>query len=776
MRTVGNRLDNLQTLRMANLDGAFATAFATMVTGAFIAGYITSIGGSDTWVQLVSAVPALLGLLQIPGAIWGRRFTSYKRFVFPGGLLWRLFYLPLVILPFLPFPDSIKLYVIVGCASLAAASVLLVQPIYSEWLAELVPTTSRGFFFSRRNAIATAVGAVAGLVGAFMLDAFKASGDQNTGFGVVFGFGFVCAMISFLFFSRMQDAPRVEPQRQSLGEGLRALKNPFVDKNFRKVLIFLALFITGQAFAGNLFAAFAIKSLDLPYTIIQWAGVMHALGNVLSAKFWGFLADKYGNKPVLLLVGFGLSLTPAMWLFCQPNQDTLNALILLPTHVLVGATWAGVALCQFNIILATARPEDRANYLSVSLTVQSICGFVAPLLGAQVLYMFASGMDMAGAYKAVFLVTMGLRFLSVFFLIPVREEGAKEVRSALFDLSRITPRGVRAMRDLTKSRDVGTREQAIADVASHRYTLASDEVVKALHDPSPRVRRRAAQALATLRTPEATQALLHQLDEHPDLTEEETVEALGQIGERAAVPALIRMLQSPRSMLRRAAARALGRIGDPLAIESLKQATEEKGDPDLRRAAVQALRVLGATEADQQIADALFDPFPSVRIAAAEAVSELALESALPYVRQSLNYYQDEAESEVAYALGVIGSPEDLPLILREAQRCVSMTTRRRCLLGVAKLLGVESDVYRLLLTEGMARDTAIMQIAKPLMKGNKRLRDALALYSGGDEEGALRQLAPNRRYPELDSFAEIPSEELMLVAVALLAKKGAAP
>jgi hypothetical protein len=75
-----------------------------------------------------------------------------------------------------------------------------------------------------------------------------------------------------------------------------------------------------------------------------------------------------------------------------------------------------------------------------------------------------------------------------------------------------------------------------------------------------------------------------------------------------------------------------------------------------------------------------------------------------------------------------------------------------------------------------MARDTAIMHIAKPMMKGNKRLRDALALYSGGDEEGALRQLAPNRRYPELDSFAEIPSEELMLVAVALLAKKGAAP
>ncbi len=767
-----NRLETLQNLRIANFDGAFATAFASLVTGAFIAGYITTLGGNDYWIQLVSAIPALLGLLQIPGAIWGRRCASYKRFVLPGGLLWRLIYVPLAFLPFLPMSNEAKLVAVVACASLAAASTLVVNPIYNEWLAEMVPVNSRGFFFSRRNAIATAVGASAGLVGALLLDRFRSTGMEKTGFSVVFGLGVTFALISFFCFSRMKDMPREQPETQSFAAAFAGLRRPFVDPNFRKVLLFLALFISGQAFAGNLFAAFAIKSLHLPYTIIQWAGVMHAFGHVLAARFFGFLADKYGNKPVLTLVGFGLSLTPTMWLFCKPDSDLHNALILLPTHILVGATWAGVALCQFNILLATARPEDRANYLSVSLTTQSICGFVAPLLGAQTLVMLEGSMSTEASYKAVFLVTMGLRFLAIFFLLPVKEEGAFEIRRTLRDLSKVTPRGIRAMRRLSKGSDVESRQEAIEALGKQGFALGGDEVVKALHDPSPRIRREAAKALSRLATPDAVEALLHQLEDHPDLVEEETVDALGLLEDPRAVPSLIKTLSSPRSMLRRASARALARIGDRSAIDPLIGAANEATDPDLRRAAIQALRILGATQADQAISDALFDPHPSVRIAAAEAVSELGIESALPYVRQSLKYFDDEAESEVAYALGAIGSEEDIPAILNEAASSTSITTRRRCLLGLARLLDVESETYRLLLQEGMSRDTEVMQMVKPLLRGNKRLRDALAIYSSGDEFEAVRHLAPNRRYPEISVFAAQPVEELFIVACALLARK----
>lgn len=590
-----NRLENLQSLRLANLDAAFATAFATLVTGTFLVGFIKFLGGADIWIGLLAAIPSLFGILQIPGGTIGRSFRSYKKFVLPGGLIWRCLYIPVIALPLLPLPSELRLWLLAICISLAAASVLFVTPVYNDWLAEMVPPSSRGWFFSRRNAIATGVGASVGLLGAVVLDYFRKNGLEATGYTTIFAIGVFFAGLSVVPYLKMHDLPRTNPVKQNLWDGIRAMKAPFADKAFNKVLLFLIMAIAGQSFAGNLFGAFALETLKLPFTTIQLCGVMHAGGNLLTARFWGFLADKYGNKPILILVGVGVTLTPFMWLFCYPGADLRNTVILLTTHVFVGAVWAGVALCQFNLLLATAKPEDRSNYLGAALATQAIIGGVSPLLGAWALSMLRPVMPAEHAYKWVFGIAMVLRLIAVFLLAPVREEGAIRVRKALKDLSKVTPSGYLAMRSLARSGDAESREQAIQDVAGRQFSLAGDEIVKALHDPSPRVRRQAASALAKLNDPKAVEALVHMLTEHPDLIEEETVEALGQLGDVNAVDSLTTLLQSPRSIVRRAAAKALGQILSEDAIVPLIQAASVHDDPDLRRAALQALRKLGAT-------------------------------------------------------------------------------------------------------------------------------------------------------------------------------------
>src|SRR5579871_3514908 len=196
---VPNRLQALRNLRTANLDMAFASAFGTLVTGNFLVGLIKYLGGGDLWIGLLSAIPSVLGILQIPGAIWGRSKASYKRFVLPGGLLWRLFYVPFIAIPFLPVEAPVKLSLAMFCALAAAASTFIVNPIYNDWLAEMVPSESRGSFFSRRNAIGTTVGGTTGVLGGLMLDAFQRHGHFKAGFATVFALGIVAAAISFTF-------------------------------------------------------------------------------------------------------------------------------------------------------------------------------------------------------------------------------------------------------------------------------------------------------------------------------------------------------------------------------------------------------------------------------------------------------------------------------------------------------------------------------------------------------------------------------------------------
>ncbi|MBI3721308.1 MAG: MFS transporter, partial [Fimbriimonas ginsengisoli] len=309
-----------------------------------------------------------------------------------------------------------------------------VGPTYNEWLAEMVPADSRGVFFSRRNAILIATGALAALVGAVVLDLFRGAGLEAQGFSVVFGLGLACAGLSMGYYFKMFDLSRAEVRRTDFGQGVRELAAPLADRNFRRVLIFLAAFFVGQMFAGNLFSAFALETLRLPYTTIQGLSVLQAAGIVLAATAWGRLTDRHGTRPMLALSAAGIGLSPLLWLACRPGHDAANIAILAVGHLLIGLVWSGVGVCQFNILLATSPAKERATYLAAGFTVQTLLAGIAPILGAWMLTSMRGATSVEWAYKSVFLVTMAMRLSAVLLLVPVREEGSASIRSTAREL------------------------------------------------------------------------------------------------------------------------------------------------------------------------------------------------------------------------------------------------------------------------------------------------------------------------------------------------------
>jgi len=765
MAEAPTRLDNLRTLQSANVDVAFSTAFGTLVSGTFLVGFIQLLGGSDFWIGLLTAVPAFIGILQIPGAVWGRRYASFRSFIAPGGWIWRLLYLPLIILPLIDWPSNLRLVVLTVCIGLATAAVQIVSPIYNEWIADLVPANSRGWYFSRRTLISTLVGMVIGFTGAVLLDQFRNHGQDAAGFSIIFAIGCACGIISMIYFLRMKDSVRAEPVRGRIKDTARMIAQPIRDKNFRNILIFTAIFMASQGFAGSLFAAYAREVLNMSFTILQLTAVAHAIGTIAFVKMWGYLADKYGNKPILALLMIGVIVTPAVWLVSQPDRPTFNAVVLIAGHLFNGFVWSGVTVAQLNLYMATAKPEDRANYLGSALAVQAIAGGISPLLGSGMMAGLREAMPAMLAYKYVFGTVMVIRVIATVTLIPVREPGATSLRSTFNQIRRVSPSGVRALRAMTTSKDDFGREAAVKSLGTAQLSMATAELATALRDPSPRVRRQAAESLGKIGTPDAAMALIQHIESYPDLADEETIAALGDAPHPQAVPILVKVLENPRASLRRAAARALGRIGDTSSLEPLSRAAKEPGDTDLRRAAVQALRVMEARDALSVFGDALVDPHPSVRTAAAEAVGELELRALADTVRQSMEWFPDDALSEMAYALGCVGGVQDLPLILGTAQGAINDTTRRRCLLGAARLLGVEGDLYRMMTLEDIARDNAMLQKLRTGIRRNPILGQALDRYSSGDEAGALRLMADAKPLPMLAVFADHPVEDSFIVA-----------
>jgi len=764
-------LEVLRTLRAGITDVAFATAFATLVSGTFLIGFVQYLGGGDLWVGLVSGLPAVAGLLQIVGGAWGRSYAGYRAFVLPGGTAWRALHLPLIALPLLPWPDEVRLLILVASITIASASNQIVGPVYNDWVAELLPANQRGAYVGQRTLVATIVGVLVGLAGGLLLDYFESTNQEGNGYSLLFGLGVLCAAISLYYFCRMRDLPRPNPAPSHLRETLRSMVVPLRDVSFRKILWFVVVFVIGQTLAGGLFVAFGREILKLDFTLLMLLNVSAAVGTTLTVKFWGFVADRYGNKPIITLLTLVVMLTPLMWVVCEPGQPVRNAAILLVGHVFVGIGWNGIGLALLNLYVNSAQEGQRSSYLGMAAAIQAVLGGLAPIVGGILMATVRGPLGAENGYKAIFILVAVIRAVSLIPLAAVHEPGAKSFRRTLSQLRRFSPQGARALRHLTGTSTAEKRVEAIQTVGSTGFGLATDELAAALRDPNPRLRREAAHALARIGDESAAKALQSAILEQPVLADEDLLEALGECQNAGSAEVLIPYLRDPRSTLRRTAARALGRLGDRAAVPALLEAAQEAGDSDLRRSALQALRSLEAPEAEPAAADALFDPHPAVRTAAGELVASLQMYGLADQLRQSLEWFEPETASEVAYALGTVGDLTDIPRILQVAEKSLSDTTRRRALLGIGRLLGVENEVYRIMLSPEFTRISALQSDLRAALRRESALREALNLYGDGNEAKAVARLAKFFPHLPLGDLAANPVAETFLIAAFLVAK-----
>ncbi len=761
--------ERLRALSTANWDMAFATAFATLVGGNFQSEFVRWLTSSDRVRAFMVAVPAILGLLQIPGSLWAERYPSYKRFVFFGALMWRAWWIPVIFLPLAPvwFP---KLEVFIFCVLASATGLFLVNSVYITWLSELVPASHRGWYFSRRHAIANVVGLLVGFPTSLFVDSLRTQGKLPEALTIVFAVGVLFGGISFWFYCRMPDAVHPVVPRVSFWEHLRMLKRPLEDRPFRRLVVFLVFFVFAQMVAAPFFFYYAREVLHLSLLELQLLGGCMVVATLASAPFWGRVSDTYGNKPVVFLSALLLGSGPLAWVFTYPGRDLWNMTVLVIGHLLAGVAWTGVIVGQGNLTLAVAKPEIRGLALGVTQAVTALVGGLAPLAGGEFMEHAKVFFGETGRYSVLFTANALLRLLSVVFLINIVDPTSMRIREFLRHLAGVRPSGVIALRRLSTVSDVREKIEAIRTLSRARMRFAEAELVGLLYHPAPDVRKEVARALGSIGGKRSRDALVQLLENHPELVEEEMLEALGRMGDLQATGALLRYLESPSSVLRRGSARALGMLRAREAVEKLMKVVETSEDGELRRSAVQALRAIGDPQCAPVIRQALGDPEAGVRVSAAETCADLRLRDCLDVLRQRLE--EDEVpDPEVAYAVGVVGEEGDLRTILRSAKRMRMEVAKRRALLGAGRLLGVEAGLYQFFLQDELEKDMAVLALSRRLP--DLPLATAYRLYRQHREADALRLLAEVTGDPHLRVLAEEAPDDAFWLALALIAHKG---
>ena len=740
-----NRLVIRRALKRWTLEGSVATVQITLTSGVFQTAFAIYIGCNDFVIGLMAAIPALAGLLQLFSSAFADRIGGRKQIVCWASLVSRFLWIPMLLIPFV-LRDQ-KLWVPTFLVLTGAASVLanIAAPLWMAWMSDLVPADHRGRYFGIRNMYAGFTGMTVSIAGGYFLDATTKHKhlSEPIALGILFAVGTVFAVFSFLL---ANSSPDVElrkstgtfgSERRTVVSTLQYYMRPFSDRNYSRVMLFYAGIIVAQSVAGQYFVVNQLKYLHLTYTAFQLLNAVAGLSSLMIMPLWGYLIDKYGNKPILIISCFLVLIPPFLWLFASPDSIpglwmmskshhlliSYSKLDILLLNTIAGMGWAGVGSTQFNLTIGAAPSDDRPVYVGAINALTGICGGIAPLMGGLLLTAmhgvhFSNHGLIRNGYHVLFIISGVLRGLSMLVLKDIKEPGSNSASFVLTQLKGSKP-------------------------------LASISNIRALTRPgSADKRQRAAENLAKLKNPVAVEELLGSLDDVSLLVREKAALALGEIGDSRAVTVLMQKLSDPSSGISSEAAIALGKIGDKSAFAALSAAAQ-LGPPQRQVAAVNALGMMRDVRVPGVLKSLINSADISVRTQAVRALAECEDAQCESVFIDRIAKEDDPAVvSILGEGLGRFGSSSAIPILMRTIYGSESVTVKRTLFNAIGSLAGGRDAFYPMLALDSYARDETV---SKVLMAVQRKFRRSAISGSVSNERASIRSKQALRAYVASD-------------------------
>lgn len=264
---------------------------------------------------------------------------------------------------------AVAIFIIAICRSIAETAV------YS-WQQEYIPDIVRG----RMYAINSMLASVAGIVGVGFAGYVLKHGEGLDRFIILILIGAVSGVIATsccLFIP----GGRPEACKQENVTHLDGVIEVLRDKNFVLFLILLALANAGVAVIMYFVPLFLKQKVAVPIDRIMFLEVSTNIGAFLSVFFWGWAADRYGSKPIMLSSLLCLLFTPIFWAIFPREYNSINTLFAILIVFLFGAGSVGWMIGWCRYVYTGAMPvEKKTAYTSVLYAWIGVTGGLAPLL------------------------------------------------------------------------------------------------------------------------------------------------------------------------------------------------------------------------------------------------------------------------------------------------------------------------------------------------------------------------------------------------------------
>ena len=410
-------------LKYSIYDGT-ASAMRKAINTKYLTPFLLFFGASNEFIGIANSIPNLLGhFSQMSTSFLLRIFKSKYKVTQYTAFLGRIMWLPMILAPaflenglwwallFLTFS-----YIFRDIATTA----------WTSWMIDLVPEKHRGVYFGKRNMI----GETFSLVAAFLAGWFLGIMNNYLGFLIIFLISTMFGMISNYYLTKIPDFGDHRSHHKMRFSYRHFIKGITHHSNFSNFTMYMFFMYLGINIVSPFFAVYMLKNLDIGYLWFAIVTSIYTLFMIIGHRYWGNLSDKFGDEPIMIITGSMLVLTPFIYLL----SSTVFHLSLV--NMIVGFSFAGFSLAQFNYLLDIVPKNESPVFISNYKFIIGLTAFTSPLIGGFLLdHVFnkITIMGYTGIYL-LFILAIILRLLpNLFFFNRMKEIRIKR-RSVLRNL------------------------------------------------------------------------------------------------------------------------------------------------------------------------------------------------------------------------------------------------------------------------------------------------------------------------------------------------------
>lgn len=382
-------------------------------------------GGIALGVSFILAAPNLVGALRLAAPALIARLGDRKWFCIAAFLAATVVLLavPLVAVPGLIPSGRVAMIAIVVLWCVYHLLQYLATVALWSWLADLVPRSIRGRFLGRRERWMVAGQAAAMLAtGAFSWGWSELYPDRFRWIGraIPAVSGAVLMMVAVVPLVKL---PSVATGRiVQAGATLSAMLAPFRDGRFWRLVVFGCWFSFFNGVTQSAHYTYPKQVLGIALFGMLALRSMTRVGQFAISPSMGRLADRWGNRPVMILSLLIVAQGPLFYFLSTPEHWWW-----LTGAWLAWIVYAGINVALPNLMLKLSPSESNAPYIAMYYAVTGLCYAASTIVGGAVSdHCRDMVVTLAGAeldyYAALFLFGWITRMLGVVVLLWVIEE------------------------------------------------------------------------------------------------------------------------------------------------------------------------------------------------------------------------------------------------------------------------------------------------------------------------------------------------------------------